>query len=102
MRRNIQEKYDIPLLLVLKKFLLATVLLVIIIVNIGPLSTQYVLETEQFVEMPYLNRYFHWVCWGHLVIVKYALVWTLAEGVIILSGIGFSGNSEGKILLLQL
>ena len=84
--------------LVLQKFLLATGLLLVIIVYISPLSTQYVLETKEFTDMSYPRRYFHWVCWGHLVIVKYALVWTLAEGVMILSGIGFSGKSEGNLI----
>ena len=96
--RNKNEVFDIPLTLVLQKFLLATVLLLVIIVYISPLSTQYVLETKEFLDMSYPRRYFHWVCWGHLVIVKYALVWTLAEGVMILSGIGFSGKSEGNLI----
>ena len=95
LQRNKDEPYDIPLLLVAQKFVLSITLLVAIVLCFGPLSTSYVLETEEFHTMPYLNRYFHWVCWGHLVIVKYAMVWTLAEGVVILAGIGINGKSEG-------
>ena len=62
------------------------------------LTTQQVELWNEFLDMSYPHRYFHWVCWGHLVIVKYALVWTLAEGVMILSGIGFSGKSEGNLI----
>ena len=101
LQRNRNEKFDLPVALVLQKFLMAVGLLIVIIVYIGPLSTQYVLETKEFTSLPYLTRYFHWVCWGHLVIVKYALVWTLAEGVIILAGIGFSGMSEGNLSSLE-
>ena len=98
LQRNKHGDFDIPLTVVLQKLLLATVLIFVIYANFSHLSTSYVLETKEFLEMSYLHRYWHWVCWGHLVVVKYALVWTLAEGVIILSGIGFDGKSEGNCL----
>jgi hypothetical protein len=96
LQRNKNEDFDIPLKLVLRKCFQATILLFVMIANFSHLSTRYVLETKEFLEMSYIHRYYHWVLWGHLVLVKYALVWTLAEGVIILSGIGFSGKSEGN------
>ena len=98
LQRNKDEPYDIPLQLVLQKFLLSISLLVLIVVCFSPLSTTYVLETAEFHTMPYINRCFHWVCWGHLVIVKYTMVWTLAEGVIILAGIGYNPNAEGTLI----
>ena len=95
LQRNKDEPYDIPLQLVLQKFLLSVTLLVLIVACFDPLSTTYVLETEEFHSMSYIKRCFHWVCWGHLVIVKYTMVWTLAEGVVILAGIGYNPNAKG-------
>ena len=95
LQRNKDEPYDIPLQLVLQKFLLSITLLVLIVACFDPLSTTYVLETQEFHSMSYAKRCFHWVCWGHLVIVKYTMVWTLAEGVVILAGIGYNPNVKG-------
>ena len=96
--KNKDGLLKIPLMLVLQKLVLACSLLIVVILNMSRLSTKHVLETEQFFEMPYIQRYWHWAVWGHLAVIKYCMVWTLAEGTIILSGIGYSGDSKGRYM----
>ena len=101
LQRNRSEYLDIPFTIVLRKCLLALVLVLLLVPNTSYLSTRFVLETSQFLEMPYIQRVYYWTHWGIIVVMNYALVWTLAEGVVILSGIGFNGRLKGIYLLIH-
>ena len=98
LQRNRSSDFRIPITNVLTKITLIVVLLLVILANHSHLTTTYVVETKEFLEMTYAKRFCYWTLWGHMVVVKYSLVWSLAEGVVILSGIGFNGKSEGTYL----
>ena len=52
------------------------------------LSTKQFLETMEFCESNIFLRLVYWVFWGQLTLTMYVAIWLLAEGVVILAGLG--------------
>ena len=88
-----KENYP-PLGLVFKK--LFTGMLLMAMVWFAPfgvpgakhLSTKQFLESDDFCESNIFVRLVYWAFWGQLTLTKYVAIWLLAEGVVILAGVG--------------
>ena len=52
------------------------------------LSTKEFIETKKFCESSFIVRLVYWAFWGQLILTKYVGIWLLAEGVMILAGLG--------------
>ena len=93
-RNSAGSRNDPPLGLVFKK--MSTGLLLITVVWFAPfgtpgakhLSTNQFLETMDFCESNIFLRLAYWAFWGQLTLTKYVAIWLLAEGVVIIAGLG--------------
>ena len=93
-RDNTSNSYSPPVWLVVKTVLIGLSLLTIIwlapfgIPGAAHLSTKTFIETKEFCDSSFAIRLLYWAFWGQLILTKYVAIWILAEGVMILGGLG--------------
>ena len=93
-RDNTSNLYSLPIWLVVKKALVGLSLLTIIwlapfgVPGAAHLSTKTFIETKEFCDSSFAIRLLYWAFWGQLILTKYVAIWILAEGVMILGGLG--------------
>jgi len=81
-----------------KRFLMGWVYFGIHIVLTGIAPVDYI-TTEEFQSMPFLKMSLYYTIWVKGILAKYIGAWLLAEGAVILSGLGYNGRKpDGTIL----
>ena len=83
-----------PIWLVIQKALIGLSLLTVVwlapfgVPGAAHLSTKTFIETKEFCDSSFVIRFGYWAFWGQLILTKYVAIWILAEGVMILGGLG--------------
>ena len=81
-----------------KRFLMGWVYFAIHIVFSSIAPVDYI-TTEEFQSMPFLKMSLYYTIWVKGILAKYIGAWLLAEGAVILSGLGYNGRKpDGTIL----
>lgn len=81
-----------------KRFMLGWVYLAIHLIFSSIAPVDYV-QSEKFQTMPFLKMSFYYTIWVKGILAKYIGAWLLAEGAVILSGLGYNGRkTDGTIL----
>ena len=103
-RDHTSNLYSPPISLVVQKILVGLSLLTIIwlapfgVPGAAHLSTKTFIETKEFCDSSFAIRLLYWAFWGQLILTKYVAIWILAEGVMLLGGLGiFSARYRRSI-----
>uniref|UniRef100_W5MLS2 Lysophospholipid acyltransferase 5 n=1 Tax=Lepisosteus oculatus TaxID=7918 RepID=W5MLS2_LEPOC len=82
----------------IKRFSLGLVCLSIYTIGSPSFPDSYLLS-EQFEAQPFWYRCLYIIIWGKITLYKYVSCWVIAEGVCILSGLGYNGRDAAGVAL---